>query len=60
MVRCPSCKELISPSAPSYKCSRGFVDADGVFHDDATVVFHIDCSDFVEPYVMIEKHIKES
>ena len=31
MIKCPKCKELIGPSAPAYKASRGFVDKDGNF-----------------------------
>ena len=44
MIKCPKCKELIGPSAPVYKASRGFIDADGVFLEDESAIVHIECS----------------
>ena len=40
MIKCPVCGTLISPSAPIYKVSRGFLDADGVVYEDSDVIFH--------------------
>ena len=40
MIKCPVCKELIGPSAPVYKVSRGFVDSEGIFYADAEVIYH--------------------
>jgi hypothetical protein len=31
---CDKCKELIGPSAPIYKASRGFLSGDGGFFED--------------------------
>ena len=42
MIKCPKCKELIGPSAPVYKASRGFVDEKGNFYEDEGIVVHID------------------
>ena len=60
MIKCPVCSKLISPSASVYKTSRGFVDADGVFYEDASVIFHQECSDSIEPYSVLEEYIKNS
>jgi len=62
MIKCPKCKELIGPSAPIYKASRGFIDADGIFFEDESVVVHIECSyDYtVNPFDILETRIKES
>ena len=43
MNRCPVCKDLISINAVALKASSGFVDREGEFHDDASIVFHKDC-----------------
>ena len=55
MIKCPVCGKLISPSAPIYKVSRGFLDADGVVFEDSEVIFHQECSDLIQPYVMLEE-----
>ena len=60
MIKCPVCDELIGPSAPVYKCSRGFVDLDGVFIDDSSIIFHKECSDLKEPYGELEEDIKNN
>ena len=60
MIKCPVCQELISPNAPTYKCSRGFVDKDGMFLEDVSVVFHQECSDSIEPYGLLEEYIRNS
>ena len=61
MIICPKCKEIIGPTAPVYKASRGFVDIDGTFHDDESVVVHMEChSDYTyNPFEHIEEIIKE-
>ena len=61
MIKCPRCKELIGPSAPVYKASRGFVDGKGNFYDDEGIVMHIDCYyDFTyDPFEAVEQRIKE-
>ena len=60
MIKCPVCKELIGPSAPTYKCSRGFVDKSGYFLEDASVIFHQECYDSIEPYGLLEEDLKNS
>lgn len=57
MIKCPVCGTLISPSAPIYKVSRGFLDADGVVYEDSDVIFHQECSDSIEPYLVLEADI---
>ena len=57
MRKCPVCGKLISPSAPVYKVSRGFVDADGVMFEDSDVIFHQECSDLIQPYSALEEDI---
>ena len=60
MIKCPVCKELISQSSSAYKASIGFVDKDGIFHDDEAVIVHIDCMfDYTfEPFSELEERIK--
>lgn len=62
MIKCPKCKEIIGPSAPVYKASRGFVDCDGFFYEDESVVLHIECSYSysVNAFDILETRIKES
>ena len=62
MIKCPKCKELIGPSAPCYKASRGFLDEDGIFHEDEAIIMHMECYyDFTyEPFSEIEKKIKDN
>ena len=61
MIKCEKCKELITTSAPCYKASRGFLDNDGYFHEDASITMHMECYYHytVEPFSEIER-IKES
>mgnify|MGYP001243571505 CR=1 FL=1 len=61
MIKCPICKELISPSSLSYKISAGFLDGDGVFHEDVSLVVHKECqSNWVyNPFEEIEKDMKD-
>jgi hypothetical protein len=58
MTKCRKCKEIVGPSAPVYKASRGFVDENGNFHDDESVVFHIECYYSFDPFGAIEESIK--
>jgi hypothetical protein len=60
MTRCAKCKELIGGSSPSYKASRGFVGADGIFHDDEAIIVHIDCLGHYtfDPFAVLEDIIK--
>ena len=60
MIKCPKCKEIIGPSAPVYKASRGFLAADGFFHEDERVIVHIDCSyDYtINPFDILEDRFK--
>tara|TARA_R110002110_G_scaffold69543_6_gene187405 strand:+ start:742 stop:936 length:195 start_codon:yes stop_codon:yes gene_type:complete len=45
MIKCPVCQKLISPSSISYKASSGFLDVDGVFHEDASIITHKECKE---------------
>ena len=62
MKKCSKCKEIIGPSAPAYKASRGFVGENGTFHNDEYVVVHIECYYHYtyDPFQQIEEIIKES
>ena len=62
MTKCAKCNEIIGPSAPVYKASRGFVDLDGNFLDDESIVVHIDCyHDYMfNPFGTLEEIIKEN
>lgn len=62
MIKCPKCKELIGPSAPCYKASRGFIDSDGIFYEDETIVLHMECYYHYtfDPFDEIESNIKNS
>tara|TARA_R100000458_G_scaffold12744_1_gene10535 strand:- start:280 stop:468 length:189 start_codon:yes stop_codon:yes gene_type:complete len=62
MIKCPKCKELIGPSAPVYKASRGFIGVDGVFYEDESVILHIECSyDYtINPFDVLEDKIRNS
>ena len=60
MIKCPVCGKLISTSAPIYKVSRGFLDADCVVFEDSEVIFHQECSDSIQPYVILEEDILNS
>jgi len=57
MIKCPSCKELIGPSAPVYRVSRGFIDSEGMFYVDVEVIYHQECSDSIEPYSVLEEDL---
>ena len=43
MTKCPVCKDLITTNAVALKASCGFVDEEGGFHDDVSIIFHKDC-----------------
>tara|TARA_R100001129_G_C5272047_1_gene234432 strand:+ start:753 stop:944 length:192 start_codon:yes stop_codon:yes gene_type:complete len=62
MIKCPKCKEIIGPSAPVYKASRGFLWPDGSFTEDEAVIIHMDCSYCytINPFDILEDKIKES
>ena len=62
MVRCKKCGELIGHSAPIYKASRGFLGEDGTFHEDESVIIHMDCYYYhdYDPFYTIEDIIKNS
>lgn len=60
MIKCEKCKELIGHSAPVYKASRGFIGADNVFHEDESVIFHMECYHSYDPFGIIETKIKNS
>ena len=42
MIKCKVCKDLIGPSSPVYKVSRGFIQ-DEVLIEDASLIIHKDC-----------------
>ena len=44
----------------TYKVSRGFLDADDVMFEDSEVIFHQECSDLIQPYVILEEDILNS
>jgi len=60
MTTCEKCKELIGPSAPVYKASRGFVDKDGSFFEDESIVFHMECYHSYDPFEAIEHKLINS
>ena len=62
MIKCGQCGEIIGLSAPVYKASRGFLGDDGTFHDDESVVIHMDCyyNHIYDPFYAIENIIKDS
>ena len=57
MTICEKCKELIGPSAPVYKASRGFFSKDGSFYEDEVVVFHIECYHSFDPFGVLEENL---
>lgn len=59
MVTCFKCREIIGPSAPVYKASRGFVDKDGNFFEDVKVIVHIECAhDYIfNPFDALEEEL---
>ena len=61
MIQCPKCKELIGTSAPVYKAARGFVDKDGNFYEDESVIVHIDCyyEYTFNPFEVLEQIMKD-
>jgi hypothetical protein len=61
MIKCEKCGELIGQSSPVYKASRGFLGEDGIFHEDESVIIHMDCyfSFTYDPFNAIETKIKE-
>ena len=45
----------------SYKAAAGFLDEDGVFHEDVSIVLHVGCHQMYtyEPFVKLEQDIKD-
>ena len=62
MTKCKKCSKIIGPSAPVYKASRGFVDSDGSFFEDESIVVHIDCyHDYTfNPFGTLEEIIRNN
>ena len=60
MTTCAKCNEIIGPSAPVYKASRGFVSKDGTFYEDEGIIFHMECHHSYEPFEELEYRIKNS
>ena len=62
MIKCSKCNELIGPTTPCYKASRGFADKDGVFYEDESVIMHMECYHHYtyDPFNDIETKIKNS
>jgi hypothetical protein len=62
MVNCPVCKELITPNGMVYKASAGFLNLDGEFHEDSTVIVHRECCyNYVyNPFEELEEGLKNS
>tara|TARA_Y100000004_G_scaffold158131_1_gene184268 strand:+ start:1955 stop:2143 length:189 start_codon:yes stop_codon:yes gene_type:complete len=60
MIKCPVCKELISPSSIAYKASCGFVSEDGSFHEQESVLIHRECHyDYTyNPFSELEELLK--
>lgn len=61
MINCPVCKEPITSSSMSYKASAGFLDEDGVFHEDVSIILHVGCHQeyTYDPFVKIEQDMKD-
>lgn len=62
MIKCRVCGELIGPTALSYKATSGFLDKDGTFNEDCSVMIHQGCHHeyMYSPFEDIEKIMKES
>ena len=60
MIKCPNCKELIGASSVSYKASRGFLDKDGTFHEDISIIMHLECAEINDVYGELESRLKNS
>tara|TARA_R110002020_G_scaffold90061_2_gene219549 strand:+ start:1034 stop:1219 length:186 start_codon:yes stop_codon:yes gene_type:complete len=61
MIKCSQCGKIIGLSAPVYKASRGFLGEDGTFHEDESVVIHMECYNHVyDPFYAIENAIKNN
>tara|TARA_Y100000004_G_scaffold56902_1_gene63310 strand:+ start:3218 stop:3406 length:189 start_codon:yes stop_codon:yes gene_type:complete len=62
MIKCPVCNELITPSSVSYKASSGFLDSDGTFHEQDSVIIHKEChyNYFYNPFEKLEEDVKNS
>lgn len=43
MIKCPCCGELITPNCTVYRASTGFVDTEGLYYEDASVLVHQEC-----------------
>ena len=62
MIKCPICEKLVGTSSVAYKASSGFLDEDGIFHDDIFIIIHKECKDnyLYGPFEKIEEEIKNS
>tara|TARA_Y100000401_G_scaffold107684_1_gene102261 strand:+ start:5203 stop:5391 length:189 start_codon:yes stop_codon:yes gene_type:complete len=62
MIKCPICRELITPSSLTYKISSGFQNEDGSYYEQATIIIHKECSyDYLyNPFEKLEEDIKNS
>ena len=62
MIKCPVCNELITSSSVSYKASSGFLDSDGTFHEQDSVIMHKEChyNYFYNPFEKLEEDAKNS
>ena len=60
MINCPVCKKPITSSTLSYKASAGFLDEDGVFHEDVKIILHVGCHQqyTYDPFIKIEQDMK--
>ena len=60
MIKCKVCKELIGPSSPIYKISRGFIQ-DEILIEDANLIIHLDCYGYTVGDIaqILEAKIKE-
>ena len=61
MTKCPVCDNLIAPSSVSYKAASGFLDSDGVFHEQDYVIIHSEChyNYLYNPFEKLEENIKD-
>ena len=60
MTKCYNCKKIIGPSSVSFKYVRGFLNEDGSFFEDATIIVHAECSQNINGPEELERIVKES
>jgi len=60
MIKCPACDELITPNCNVYQASSGFVNVDGGFFVDSSVIIHQSCYyDYLfNPFEKLEENLK--